>query len=334
MVRLLLPIDLVRQMDRLLAANTAGYQTRNEFAKDALEAMILELTYGTVPEDPAHLEAQATAPRTTSTSEAPAIGFAATVLRAPEKGAVVEPGAAQVRAEPMFGLHNRDYPSIWAAHFLATATTNGPVPFERFLDDVTREAWRFAERLAALEQRSAAKLAALFPNKRDNPQAAEKLFRNFAVGGYTRRDEALSTWGPLFVWRIADLQEAEEKLLIGLTDEGYRLLKELDGLSLELPHPPELADRFFEHLRRLAPEDWWGFAQVLRSVAREPTREQMLADFRAERPMWKASKSAIYAAGYLARAREWGLVAPKQTKGRYTLTEFGATWNERIGEGR
>jgi hypothetical protein len=208
------------------------------------------------------------------------------------------------------------------------------MPLDRFLDDVTREAWSFAESLVALEQRGSAKLAALFPKNRDNPQAAEDVFRNFAVGGYTRKDGVLTAWGPLFAWRLADLQEVEEEVLIGPTDEAYRLLKELDGLSLELPHPPELADRFFEHLRRLAPEDWWGFTQVLRSVAAEPTREQMLADFRTERPNWKESESATYAAGYLARAREWGLVAPKQTKGRYALTEFGAAWNDKIGVDR
>lgn len=333
-VRLLLPVELVRRMDRLLAANTAGYQTRHEFAKDALEAMVLELTYGTVPEEPMPMEGPVSRAHKETTGEVHPIGLAATALHTPAKGPVVEAGATRVLSEPMFGLHNRDYPSIWAAHFLATVTMNGPVPFDRFLDDVTREAWRFAEGLAPLEQRGAAKLAALFPKNRDNPQAAEDVFRTFAVGGYTRKDGILTVWGPLFAWRIADLKETEGALLIGPTDEGYRLLKELDGLSLELPHPPELADRFFEHLQRLAREDWWGFAQVLRSVAREPTRGQMLADFRAARPAWKESESATYTAGYLARAREWGLVAPKQTKGRYALTEFGRAWSEKIGGDR
>jgi len=331
-VRFLLPIDLVRKMDRLLAANTAGYQTRHEFAKDALEAMILELTYGTVPDEQMSLEAPA--PREferARSSQMLSIDLAATVLRAPSKGAAIEPGAASVQNEPMFGLHNRDYPSVWAAHFLAGITPNGPVQADRFFEEVTHEAWRFAEGLAALEKRGEAKLAALFPKNRDNPQAAEDVFRTFAVGGYARKDGTLTAWGPLFAWRICSLQETRDEILVGLTDEGYRLLRELDGLSLELPHSPQLADRFFDHLQRLAPEDWWGFVQVLRSVAREPTREQMVADFRRERSMWKENQAATYAAGYLARAREWGLVATKQVKGRYALSDFGRAWADKIG---
>jgi hypothetical protein len=333
-VRLLLPIELVRRMDELLAANTAGYQTRHEFAKDALEAMILELTYGTVPDEPTFVQATPTKPQTIAAPEAPAVDLAATVLHPAPRGLAIGRGMAVVQSEPMFGLHNRDYPSIWAAHFLAGITANGPVPAGRFFEEVTREAWRFGEALGALGERGGVKLSALFPKNRANPQAAEDVFRTFAVGGFNRKSGGVTSWGPLFAWRVCDLDEAGGDLVIGLTEHGYQLLEELDGLSLRLPHPPELADRFFGHLQRFTPEDWWGFAEVLRSVAREPKREEMVADFLKERPMWKEKQAATYAAGYLARAREWGLVAQKQVKGRYAPTEFGKAWAEKIRGGK
>jgi hypothetical protein len=332
-VRLLLPVDLVRKMDQLLAANTAGYQNRHEFARDAIEAMVLELTYGSVPEEPLLAE-----PRDLGLRDLPearsSIGFTETVLHAPPKGPTVEPGSTEVRREPLFGLHNRDYPSIWAAHFLATRTGNGPVPVERFFEDVTAEAWRFAEGLKQLEQSGVPKVSALFPKNPSNRQSAEGVFRAFALGGYGVGDDAVTTWGPLFAWRMADLVVNDDEVLIGPTDECYQLMKELDGISLELPHPPHLADRFFEHLQRAAPEDWWGFTRVLRSVLRESTREEMVTDFTSEQHTWKESAAATYAAGYLARAREWGLVAPKLVEGRYALTDFGRAWSGKIGEGR
>src|SRR5438552_9541997 len=148
-------------MDRLLAASTAGYQTRHEFAKDALEAMILELTYEAMPDEPTPADAGVgrKAARVAAAEVRP-IDLEATVLHAP-MGAVIDTGATRVQDEPMFGLHNRDYPSIWAAHFLARGTDKGPVPVDRFFEDVTAEAWRFADSLGPLERRGGAKLSAL-----------------------------------------------------------------------------------------------------------------------------------------------------------------------------
>jgi hypothetical protein len=110
---------------------------------------------------------------------------------------------------------------------------------------------------------------------------------------------------------------------VGLTSAGRELLTALEAVSLEMPHPPGLAERFFAHLRAFAPQDWWGFTTLLEAVEAGTTRVELVELFQRAQPTWNESKNATNAAGYVARAREWGLVEPKQVDGRYALTPFG-----------
>src|SRR2546426_3728702 len=54
-VKLLLPLPLIRQMDRLLVDGVGGFTTRNEFVREAIESYMLELTHEPAPAEPAEM---------------------------------------------------------------------------------------------------------------------------------------------------------------------------------------------------------------------------------------------------------------------------------------
>lgn len=337
-MRVPLSLDLIRRMDKLLVQGAGGYQTRADFIRDAIEAYVLELTYGPAPEEPTvgpagpadHDLPRVQAPRNkhdaapsgSGTAEYP--DLAMTTLLAPDGISTLNDGVALVKDESLFGLHNRDYPSVWAAFKLADMTSAGPVPADDFFVAATEEAWSFAAKLASLQKPHQPKLTALFPTNRDKPQSAEDGFRMFAIGGFSvEEDGGVRAWGPLFAWRVCQVWRENKQLLIGLTEEGARLIRALDGLSLSLPHPAPLAETFFEHLKTFASADWWGFMKVLRVVQPGISRADLIHSFKSDRPDWTVNEASTNTAGYIARAREWGLVEPSQTDRRYTLTPFG-----------
>src|SRR5438270_4317520 len=51
--KVLLPIRLIRAMDRFLVEGTGGFTTRNEFVREAIDSYILELTHPPAPPEPA-----------------------------------------------------------------------------------------------------------------------------------------------------------------------------------------------------------------------------------------------------------------------------------------
>jgi Arc/MetJ-type ribon-helix-helix transcriptional regulator len=335
-VRVPLPVELIRRMDELVLGGKAGFQTRAEFIREAVEAMALELSYEPAPDEPLaqdmagsggssvrHLAAPDHGGVHARALEAPAIDLKATILRSPVPGVTIDDGVGHVVDEPLFGLHNRDYPSIWAAHHLAALTTRELVGLSQFYGSVVKAAWEFGEQLLGLEKATAVKLSALFPTNRKKPQSAEAAFRMFAVGTRLAGGPEVRVSGPLFAWRICQVTTEGDGLKIGLTSEGRDLLTTLDGLSLELPHPPVMALSFFVHLRTHAPMDWWGFATLLETVEVGVTRNELVQAFQVAQPDWSDNVSTTNAAGYVARAREWGLVEPRLVEGHYALTPFG-----------
>ncbi len=335
-VRVPLPVSLIRRMDQLLLKGTGGYQTRTEFIHEAVEAMVLELSYEPAPEEPRlhamPLPANAppvsagppgAQPTPAEPLKAPALDLEGTRLGTPPPSVTLDDGEGTVIDEPMFGLHNRDYPSLWAARHLAALTSDDLVGLDEFLRTLVDAAWEFGERLLALEKTVAAKLSALFPTNRAKPQSAEEGFRVFAVGTCTANGHELRLGGPLFMWRVCQVTRRDGRLLVGLTRTGRELLTALEDVSLEMPHPPDLAERFFAHLRAQAPQDWWGFTTLLEAVEAGATRVELIDVFQQAQPTWNESKNATNVAGYVARAREWGLVEPKQIDSRYALTPFG-----------
>lgn len=332
-VRVPLPVELIRSMDRALLKGLGGYQTRSEFIHDAVENLVMELTYETVPEapeadqsEPSGATEQLVEARDFSGKVAmavePDMDLATTVLHAPSRGMTIDGGDAEIDSEPLLGLHNRDYPSLWAAHRLAQLSAGGPLPAQEFYDKVTAEAWVQGEFLERLEKRVGRRLTFLFPTNREKPQSAEAGFQAFAIGTYTDRGSILKASGPLFLWKACQLADPD-KPSIGMTAAGYELLEAVDGISLEEPHPPHLAEGFFAYLARFAPSDFWGFQTVVTAIEPGIERAALVERLRALRPDWSDAQANTNTAGYVARSREWGLVKAQQVDGRYVLTDFG-----------
>lgn len=334
-------------MDEAIVAEAGGFRTRAELMCEAVENLLNELEYPEAP--PAQgIVGRRLVEQRPPLSEYPAqtgsakdlftelsepergelesADLAATALRAPAQAPqLLSGGSADVGDEPLLGLHNRDYVSIWALHRLARYTTAGPIAFDDYLHRVTQAAWFFGSRLRQLEDETQIKkLSVLFPTNLAKRPSAERGFQSFAVGSVVRQADSgiLSAAGPLFAWRAIQVAAADS-VPVGLTDLGWRLIRELDGISLELPHAPALTTRFLEYLAGNAPGDRWGFDHLVRSATDGPDREELVRSFAERHPDWSAATASSVTQGYVARAREWGLLEPRLVDGRYWLTDLG-----------
>jgi hypothetical protein len=347
-IKIIMRVDLLREADRAVLEQMGGHEDRHELFNEALQQYLVELRTGPqahgTPEEtatgptgatesgPEHDASQATstgtpAPAGISMPDVePVTNLADTVIRLPEKkpAILVETDAVPKR-EPLLGLHNSDVPSLHALAYLAHETSEAPMPLKTFYEQATRRARDLSLALAPYERRHKVKLSALLPSNLAKPQAAARGYQAFALGQINKQprgDGKLDCAGPLYLWQVAALVRDGKEVSIGVTETGWQLLKELEGVSFERPHAPDHARRFLHFLQAHAPEDLWGFGVLLRSVAERLGRVELNARFLAARD-WKESVATSVAQGYLARSREWGLVTPKLVDGRYELTTFG-----------
>lgn len=352
-VKVALPVDLIKRMDQAIVDGRGGLETRAEFIREATENFLTEISYPEAPPEPA-LRARETKvhpsdepggpsrPVESSSllpgkvlDEIPAwereelrlADLAGTALGRIEPGATLDQGVAQPHEEPLLGLHNRDYPSLWVAARLARYSQDGLLPFSDFCRRATNAAWLFASSLAPLEEaHPGIRLRALFPSNPDKRQAAESGFQTFAIGSIPRKapsQGSIPADGPLFVWRLCQLEREGDRLLVGLTRAGRSLLEDLDGISLDFPHDAEAATRFLTWVSEVSPGEKWGFDHVLAAVAERPDREQLVGRLAEQKPDWTPSTVSSVTQGYVARAREWGLIEQRLEENRYRLTEFG-----------
>jgi hypothetical protein len=353
-VKVPLPVELIRKMDEALAEGRGGLETRAAFIKEAAENLLAEVTY---PDAPPERATSAAASEGTDVPKPPRFpvegkhqpgilpadilkripswemdelrlaDLAGTALTNVAPGATLEAGVAEPDGEPLLGLHNRDYPSIWAAHRLARYTEKGVVPFEEFRARVTDAAWVYSEQLGELEdQYPGIRLRSLFPSNPLKRESAERAFQTFAVGSIPRKPSAdgpIKAGGPLFVWKISQLIWEDGTLMIGLTSSGREFLERLSGVSLEIPHNEQLAQAFLDHLIDESAGERWGFDQIIRAVATDPDREKLVSIIARARSDWTKTTASSVAQGYVARAREWGLLELRLVGGRYSLTDFG-----------
>jgi hypothetical protein len=324
-------LRLIHEMDAALVAGVGGYTTREEFIADAVRDKLLELEFEPAPPEPGEIVHRREGVRPSlnvvpSVAETvavePQFDFETTVLHAPSEGFALE-GEATVRDAALLGLHNRDYTSLWALRQLADAVAASPQLMPSTLARITENAWEFSGRLKPLDTGAELKLTSLFPTNRSKVQSASGQFRAFAVGTVREADGRLHGDGPLFVWRAVQARRGDGGIDIGVTAAGWDLLSAVDGISLRLPHAPEVAERFFNYLRQQAPADLAGLALCIRSAADRPTRAELIAAYQAEYSSWTEAQSSTNAAGYVARGREWGLIEPKLIDRRYQLTSEG-----------
>lgn len=350
-VKIPMPVDLIRRMDEALSTARGGLETREQFVREAVEGLLAEMNYPEAPPEPL-AATPARAVSTPGSSGSPLLegvlasvpsweqeelrlsDLAGSALPSPPPGATLDDGIADCADEPMLGLHNRDYPSLWAAWRLARYTEEGPISLREFQSKVTRAAWFYATRLQALESGAGGlRLTALFPTNAMKQEAAEQGFQTFALGEIPRRLPSageITVRGPFFAWRMCQLIRQDGDLLIGLTKTGRQLLDGLTGLSLRLPHEEAAAELFLSHLCEHAPGERWGFEHILSLVREEPSREELVAAIGEEKSAWTHAFASSVAQGYVARAREWGLLEPRIRQGRYRLTEFGEKWQREL----
>jgi hypothetical protein len=335
-VRIPMALALIRDLDRALVARAGGYTTRAEFITDAVRDRLLELEFEPAPAEPSDTSQAVSPPDrrpalnvvqpTDQPHDPPtAPQLEDTVLAAPARGFSLD-GEAIVHDAPLFGLHNRDFASLWALHALASITEKKAEPLGSALDRVTDRAWEFSARLRPFDAGADLKLTSLFPTNRAKAQSASGQFRAFAVGTVRQTEGQLYADGPLFVWRAVQAVETDGVVEIGLTDTGWQLLGTIDGISLRLPHGLDLTRRFLAYLATYAPADLAGFVHGLRSAGERMQRGQLVDVYRAAYPTWTDSQASTNAAGYVARGREWGLIEPKLIERRYRLTADGDTW--------
>ena len=237
------------------------------------------------------------------------------------------------QAGPLFGLHNRDFPSLWALAELGRLSAERPIPYSEFMDEVADRAWRYGEMLVGLERQGIRGLTSLFPTNPDKREASAGRFLNFGVGEAKATEGGWTTRGPFFQWGVAGIVVTEDVGCIGVTSLGAQLIGQMVGLTPEIPHPEEIAIVFAEFLQASAPDDWWGFQRLLTAVgAGASTREEVAIQFHGSRfgDDWTKNEVSTNAAGYVARAREWGFLEPKQENGRYVLTDFGREQFEEV----
>lgn len=326
-IRLLLNAQLIRRVDEAVASGAGGFTSREEFVEEALNSYLLELQdVEHLPSDLSRNKHIAVAPTepmhrlmSVRTSKIP------TTVSSPSPGFAAEGDEIFLEEVPMLGLHNRDWPSLWALSRLAHASAKGPVPFPAFLSTVTEEAWQLVTSLQEKFGADAKAATQMLPTNIFKKQAADAGFQNFAIGSLSNKpfQHGLhKAAGPLPAWRAIAFFRSKREFQVSLTGQGWKLLKIVEGLGPEQPHDRRVAEAFFGYLRTYAPSDWWGFQIVLSEVSNVPTRDALLAAMGAARD-WSPSVASSAAQGYIARCREWGLVEPKLIGGTYQLTKFG-----------
>ena len=313
-------------MDELIAAEAGGLNSRAGLAREAIEAMVMELRYGLAdPEAQPHPSPILKTRPATGTTD-----VAFTSLDAPlELSYFVDPlppSKMHPRWEkkPQRGLHNRDYPSLWAGTRLCRLLQTEPMEFDLMAEALIDEAWAFGEQLTLLDDAIAGKPSALFPTNPRKRQSAENNFMVFAVGSFIDGSSGPpQAIGPLFTWKILGLAMASHGPQVGMTRVGQDLLASMAGLTVAQPHPPEYTQRFLAHLSEHAPGDREGFLQMMRAVSSHIGRDGLIDAFNRHWPDWNRNVASTNAAGYIARGREWGLVEMGQVNKRYALTELG-----------
>lgn len=312
-MRVVLPVEQIRRMDRLLLQGAGGFENRNEFIKEAIETQILDLSFPAVDD---------AATQALEFLESP-VARVSLELRSTDWGHVMPPLTGRSH-NPLFGLHNRDYPTLWSLWRLSCITQDEPVALNLAVRVLLDEAWDAGRQLQSIKADEGAAITSIFPTNPVKRDAAENAFKEFALGSATLEEGSIRTTGPLFEWGLCSVSSDSGQLLVGLTEEGWTLLARLDGLKPIQPHKPEHARAFTAHLRDHAPADWECFHLVLEACdLANPSRGDLVDAFTTSLGLSSENVASTYASGYVARCREWGLLEAKQVKGTYVITDLG-----------
>lgn len=313
--------ELIRRMDQVIIASEGAYADRTEFLAEAIRDRVEAEENAPSEEDSAD-SAGGSMPVPRAGPNEPAGTLAPEVDHSAAFGDWLEGSPPTLQplldASTAFGLHNRDYPTLWGADWIGrlTAEAMQPLPWSPLTEVIIARAWEFAAQLqtADLDRPRGAKVAAGFPTNRKRPEAVSTRFREHFLGFIDRRGAR----GPLFMFGLAGIDGQE----VALSQAGVDLLGKLRNAEFAAgpPFSSDAWSAFASHLAIHAPKELEMWRRVLAIVADEPDRKTLI-----ERCDWWSGNTAdTNSMGYMARGREWGLVEVKLQDSHYHLTDRGA----------
>ena len=336
LVKLLIPADLIREMDKRILASEGAYQDRNEFVTEAVRDRLAE-------DAALGGERKEAAPERTRRPSARQIaqeivGFVVPdVARADDSARGKAPtrpapggqlylgdwrrgSSCTVPAQPServsFGLHNRDFPTLWALNRLATMTGRDAVDWDQFVKVVREEGAGVGERLRLhdLERDNGIPIGIGYPKPGPKRDASVERFVSAMVGTARRAD------GPLFDLALVGFTDGDRHR-VAPTEAGLAALGDMvdRGLGTNLPQPPKAFERWWQHLTEWVPAEHAAWQKVLRVAAEATSRDELVASF----PEWRGHIATTNTVGFIGRSREWGLLEPELHDGRYLLTDLG-----------
>lgn len=306
-MKVLLPGSVVRAMDSRIEASD-DYAGRSEFILDAIQGHLAELE---VSRDVGGSGREHPAPPANRQREQPQgdpSSWAAGTLPHLDGDVPTVERTSAPPTTPTWGMHNRDFPTLWAAALLGQETqmADGPISFETWLRDVVARAWELPRILNGKHFDTSG-----FPTNEDKKDASENRFVRFFVG-----DETES--GPMFELGLAAVGDEGT----ALTSAGSRLLVQLQGFGcrVESEVRQEWTHAFLDHLARWGPADLEFLSEILHNIDEgHSDRTELVRAVEANHPDWSEAVAGTNVAGYIARAREWGLLARRQQDGHYVL---------------
>jgi hypothetical protein len=325
LVKLRLPADLVRAMDQAILQSRGAYLDRNEYVAEAIRDRLTE-EEGLAPAEPAPAME-----RSVLQVQGP-LATPRVAASAPEwgrwRGTSIPTSSARPVGGVNFGLHNRDYPTLWALNELAArvAELGAPVKWRELTARLRKQAQATGAWLRArdAEQPSMLKIATGFPKTGEKARASEDRFLTASVGTVNRN----GVDGPFFLLGLASLTPDGERVLP--TSEGLDVLGALidAGLRDSLPQSPAAFRVWWRHIASLASEEHECWVRLLKAIAQQPNRAELLVEF----PEWTGSRAETNCMGLVSRSREWSLVTNELADGRYQLTDLGHQVVERGGK--
>ncbi|MDA8312286.1 MAG: hypothetical protein M0Z46_17100 [Actinomycetota bacterium] len=309
-----LPGHLVAALDTFINGS-ADYSGRDEVIADAVAGFLAEVGVAVTEQLPLPTLASVTrvTPPTVRGLEPLQPVLAAKTLEihaAPERTPIVETVAGLPREQFTWGLHNRDFPTLWATYHLAMASAadGGPIPFPKWRTSVAADAWQVALGLA---DDSNFDLSG-FPTNVEKAAKAEARFLSFFVGNPDGT-------GPIFDLALAGIDDDGR---CAPTAAGVEVLAALDGWGSQVEAETMAARReaWIGHLTRWAPADISLFIVVVKAIADgHDTRDALLLAVAGRYQEWTESQVSTNTAAAVSRLREVGLIERRQRAGRYVL---------------
>jgi len=270
--------------------------------------------------------------RPRSTPPIPSTPAPAARIQAPDPDLPTAP-AGPIPTEVTWGMHNRDWPTLWAASRLGQEVAEAGrraaegVEFGPWVDRVSLDATNLEASLSRLDEFDTSGLPVF--NRRGKGDLVTNRFRNFFLG-------PAAGDGPLFGLGLAapvdpgvfarepKLRRRDARILP--TAAGVELLTALDGLEpLRTPVRDDQRAAYLAHLARWVPCDFDLLETVVHFVEQGIDHRLELVDAvvaelgfppRAETGKMRTWSETVVA-GIIARGREWNVMERHQVERRY-----------------